>query len=146
MRRLASLIALALALALPGVALAQSAGDEQYYDPLAGSNPAPHHSPSQSAQQQPSSAPAAAPGQPAQTGQQQTTASQSTTPQSSGNQLPRTGFPALLLAVMGAGFLLSGGTLRRGAAEPQPVEPPPYLRGGRRTRAAVRRLARRRQG
>src|SRR5919109_3655883 len=116
MRRLASLIALALVLALPGVALAQSAGDEQYYDPLAGSNPAPHRSPSQSTQQQPSSAPAAAPAQPAQTGQQQTTASQ-TTGQSSGGQLPRTGFPALLLAVMGAGFLLSGGTLRRGAAE-----------------------------
>ena len=144
MRRCAVLFALLLALALPGASLAQSAGDNQYYDPLAGSNPSPHHAPAQGTQQPSSSAPAAAPQQPAQTSQQPTTAPQ-TSSQSSGNQLPRTGFPALLLAVMGAGFLLTGGTLRRGAAEPEVPEPPGHLQGGRLTRSTVRRFDRRRR-
>jgi hypothetical protein len=148
MQRTAAAIALVLTLALPGVALAQSAGDQQYYDPLAGSSPSPHRSPARAPAQTPQqagSAPTTAPQQVAQAspGQQTAATKSSGDPATGGNQLPRTGFPALLLAAMGATFLVAGGTLRRGASEPQLPDAPPYLHGGALTRAAARRRARR---
>jgi len=96
-------LTVAVLLALPAVAPAQNAGDQQYTDPLAPSQPrddggsgssgAPPPSASGTPQAPPTTAPAqAAPAQ---------------------NQLPRTGFPAGLLALAGAGMLGGGLALRR---------------------------------
>jgi LPXTG-motif cell wall-anchored protein len=105
-------LALALVLALPATALAQNAGDQQYTDPLApgesqgggggdGSGTPPGSTGSQgsagSAQAQEPSASAQA--QPTQGGDS--------------SELPRTGFPAGVLALAGAGMLAGGAALRR---------------------------------
>ena len=105
MRRLVSLLLAAALLAGAPAALAQSAGDEQYSDPFGqqgqqsggGQNEAPA-----------GSAPTdAAPVAPA------TTAAQPVASQDAGPTLPATGFPAGVLAGMGALMLAAGTTLRR---------------------------------
>src|SRR3954453_1107635 len=88
MKRTAAALALVLALALPGVALAQSAGDQQYYDPLAGSSPPAPKSRAR-ATQPPPSAPTPAPQQVAQASPQPTAAAAKGSDPSSGGQLPR---------------------------------------------------------
>jgi hypothetical protein len=110
-RHIAVLIAALLALAaLPALAVAQSAGEDQYTDPLnqgGGSNGGGGSSGGGSSgggngSTQPS--------------QSQTTPSQQATPaQSNPNELPRTGLPVALLAVSGGVLLASGVTLRRRA-------------------------------
>jgi LPXTG-motif cell wall-anchored protein len=102
-RRLAVLIA-ALALAAPGTAFAQSAGDEQYQDPFAGDDQSQSDG-SQSAQATPTPAPVAqapAPA-PAATAAPAVAASQ---------QLPRTGNDPITPAVAGFWLLLGGVALR----------------------------------
>jgi LPXTG-motif cell wall-anchored protein len=92
---------------LPAAAAAQSAGDEQYEDPLAGqqeseqpqptATPAPA-APAPDADSAQAPAPAAAPAGPA--------------PSAGAAQLPRTGEDPLLAALAGAFLLASGAALR----------------------------------
>lgn len=106
MRRIVALLLAVSLLALPAVATAQNAGDEQYSDPFAepdqptGSQgePAP----------EPDAAPAPAPAAP----EEQAVISQ----QADGPTLPATGLPAYLLASAGAMLLASGAALRRRAS------------------------------
>ena len=101
MRRTVALLLAVSLLALPTAALAQSAGDEQYQDPFAQTDQ-PNGSQDQPAAQ-PDAAPApATPAEPAASSQQ-----------TAAPTLPRTGFPAFLLASAGAMLLASGAALRR---------------------------------
>jgi hypothetical protein len=120
--RLTALLALLALLALPGPALAQSAGDEQYQDPFAqgqeetadqGGSGGDQGSDGDGVAQPapPAPAPEAAPAQNEAPAGTQT--------------LPRTGFPAALAAAVGLA-LLAGGTLLRLAA----WSPPRNGRGG----------------
>jgi LPXTG-motif cell wall-anchored protein len=120
-RRIAALtVSLAVALA-PAAALAQNgAGDEQYQDPFAGGSqqpapkPKPKPKPKQQAtpvkpvphQQVQSSQPSAQQAAPS--------AQQSTT--DSGDELPRTGFDVVPLALVGVALVVAGLLLRRRAA------------------------------
>jgi hypothetical protein len=103
-RRTAALV-ISLSLVLPTAALADSAGDQQYQDPL-GNTPAKPKTP-KTTTTTPSTAPSTSPA-PATT--TPSSAAQPATAQSSGT-LPRTGFPvgpviALGAALIGAGFLI----------------------------------------
>ena len=107
MRRLVSLLLAAALLAGAPAALAQSAGDEQYSDPF-GQQGQPNgggqgEAPTGSAPTDAAPADAA----PA------TTAAQPVASQDAGPTLPTTGFPAGVLAGMGALMLAAGTTLRR---------------------------------
>jgi hypothetical protein len=105
-----------LLLGLPGNALAQSAGDNQYQDPFAGQSPS---------SSQPKQAPSgggggggnagASAGTTAQAAPADPSATASQSQQQAGATLPRTGFNATLPLVYGLVLLLSGVALRRGA-------------------------------
>jgi len=105
-RRLAVLIA-ALALAAPGTAFAQSAGDEQYQDPFgddqAAATPTPTPTPAPSGSTTTPAAPAAPASTPAPAPAPAVAASQ---------QLPRTGNDPITPAVAGFWLLLGGVALR----------------------------------
>ena len=111
-RRIVSLTAALLALALPGAALAQTPGDDQYTDPFGGDNQEQPSSPSQDeatptptpAPETPAPAPAPA-AAPAPATTSQTTADPSA-------QLPRTGGDPLPFAVAGFWLVLGGVALR----------------------------------
>jgi LPXTG-motif cell wall-anchored protein len=105
MRRLLALFLAVAMLALPSLAAAQSAGDEQYADPF-GQTEQPNGSQEQPA---PESQPAPAPAAPTAAPAEQAVASQ----QTQAPTLPATGVPAHLLASMGALLLASGALLRR---------------------------------
>jgi hypothetical protein len=106
-----------LLLALPGLAAAQSAGDDQYFDPLAGETPA-NDSPASSNPAPDASSPSSGtPSQPAST----PTASPSATSGSAGQTLPATGFSVGLMAAVGALMVLMGATLRRALPARAPV-------------------------
>jgi hypothetical protein len=113
MRRIATCLAALALLALPAAALAQSAGDEQYSDPFGkvengNDNGGGGGGDVTEAPAPDTSTPAAS--APAETSVESTgTAATDTT----GAQLPRTGFPVLLLAGAGALLALSGAALRR---------------------------------
>jgi hypothetical protein len=129
-----ALLAVAASLALPGGALAQSAGDEQYTDPFGQQEPGAGQQEPGAGQQEPGAGqqepatqeqqPAPAPEQPAE--------EPSTTPAPGGNgsaepapaaetaqeaspTLPRTGAPLVLLAATGYALLLAGIAIRRKA-------------------------------
>ena len=106
MRRLsATAIAALLALAAPGAALAQSAGDDQYQDPFAGEEDSQSDTgPAGGGGGSPTPAAPAAPSAPAPVAQP------SAAPAST---LPYTGLPALLLGGAGAALLAAGVGLRR---------------------------------
>jgi LPXTG-motif cell wall-anchored protein len=104
MRRLLALFLALSMLALPSVAAAQSAGDEQYADPF-GQTEQPNGSQEQPA---PEPQPAPAPATPAAPAEQAVASQQAQAP-----TLPATGMPAHLLASMGALLLASGALLRR---------------------------------
>jgi hypothetical protein len=117
--------AVVAAFALPSVALAQSAGDNQYVDPLAGQHSQPTHhaaqpqqgsSPSQSAAP---SAPAPSTAAPATSGAAPTTSSGSAAgaPQSTSVPLAHTGFDAWIPAVAGIALIGAAVMLRRGARQ-----------------------------
>ena len=109
------LVALLIVAAVPAVAMAQSAGQDQYSDPLqndgssggsnnsgSGGNSGSSNSQATPAQSTPqSSAPAA------------TTTPSTTAAQSSTKALPRTGYPVGFLILSGAALLASGIALRR---------------------------------
>jgi hypothetical protein len=106
MLRLRTHLALAAVLALlgPGAALAQNPGDEQYSDPLA-----PNEQPgggSGGGGDSDSGSPSAGEAQ-----------ADDETGSGSGSrdsgELPRTGLPAGVMALLGAGMLASGAALRR---------------------------------
>ena len=114
MARILACLGVLLLLALPATALAQSAGDEQYSDPFGkvdkggddgggggggGGNTSATPAPDTST-----------PSAPADTSVEST---ETTSTGATGAQLPRTGFPVLLLAGAGALLALGGATLRR---------------------------------
>jgi len=106
MRRLVTLLAAVCLLALPGAALAQSAGDEQYNDPF-GEVEEPSGS-----QEEPAQAPEPAPA-PSQNDDSVVGSEPDTTAQAAAPTLPATGLPAGFLAGTGALLLAAGTTLRR---------------------------------
>jgi hypothetical protein len=113
MRRIATCLAALALLALPAAALAQSAGDEQYSDPFGkvenGNDNGGGGGGNATEAPAPDTSTPAAPA-PAETSVESTgTAATDAT----GAQLPRTGFPVLLLAGAGALLALSGAALRR---------------------------------
>lgn len=102
------------ALAAPVGALAQSAGDNQYQDPLAG-----HSSKgsggssgggSRSAQSTPAATPSANSGTSGSSGSGSTSGAKAS---AQSGQLPRTGFELLIPVELGLALLLAGATLRR---------------------------------
>lgn len=105
--QLAALCAALLALA-PANALAQGAGDEQYQDPFAQEDTPAQTDPPPAEQPPSDPAPPAQPVAPADTAVDATTAQEG-----SGQTLPRTGFPALLVAALGWPLLVGGAALRR---------------------------------
>jgi hypothetical protein len=114
---LLALLAVAASLALPSLALGQSAGDEQYTDPFGEEAPAPQEQdpPPEQPVEQPSGTPEPAPGgngtaEPAPAAEAGAEAAQESSP-----TLPRTGAPAFLLAVIGYALLLAGAAIRRTA-------------------------------
>ncbi len=100
--------AISLALVLPAAAFADSAGDQQYQDPL-GSTPAKPKTP-KTTTTTPATTPATSPA-PAAT-PAPASASQSATAQSAGT-LPRTGFPVAPVLVVGAALIGAGLLIRR---------------------------------
>jgi len=113
-------IAIAASLALPGTALAQSAGDNQYVDPLAGQS-SHHHSTSSNSGTSgsgtsSSTSASTSTGSSGSSGSSASGSSASGTAGSSaanGRQLPRTGFELLIPIELGLALLLTGFTLRR---------------------------------
>ena len=108
MRRAVALILALLLLALPAVATAQNAGDEQYADPF-GQTEEPSGSQGEQpdgTQEEAAPAPEPAPAAPAPA---QAVATQDT----AAPTLPRSGAPAHLLAGAGALLLAAGVTVRR---------------------------------
>ncbi len=121
LRILACLLVGAVSLLGAGPALAQggtttSAGDQQYIDPLANTNPAPSPSaPAPASTSTTSSAPAsptpaAAPAQPAVPAATPATTTTSADP---GGTLPYTGLNLGLILAVGVGLLVAGLVLRR---------------------------------
>ena len=122
-RRTRRCTAMALALAslgvaAPAAALAQSAGDEQYADPFSqdqgkkpssGGNAGTNSSGDDRAD---AGSQAAAPSTPSTDSDPATSSQTSGTAAPSGDELPRTGYPAWLAALAGGVMLASGGVLR----------------------------------
>lgn len=123
-RRSRALIAtacLAAAIGVPGSALAQSAGNDQYQDPLAGQTTTQAAPPTGTATLTPQLTPTAGSGSssgttaPAGTPATRTGPSTSTTAsptQATTTSLPNTGVDGRILAALGAGLLLCGFGLR----------------------------------
>jgi hypothetical protein len=106
MRRLVTLLAALLLLALPPAALAQSAGDEQYADPF-GEVEEPSGSQGEPAPE-PDPEPVPAPAEPSASGEEAVVSQETDAP-----ALPATGLPAGLVAGAGALLLAGGASLRR---------------------------------
>jgi hypothetical protein len=115
---------LILAFALPSAALGQSAGDEQYVDPFQGGGGNAGGQGSDGDAGQSGATPGATQGSTADGATGSTATAEpdasaagvdSGTATSSGAQLPRTGLPVAVLAVLGAGLMLGGRGLRRAA-------------------------------
>ena len=111
---------LALTLALPGAALAQSAGDDQYADPFdesQGQQQEDANPPSEQGGGQPGDATAEAPAETQVVPEAPPTDSSTTgAPAVEGSEtLPVTGLPAVVLALAGALLFAAGTTLRRRA-------------------------------
>jgi len=115
------LIVLAVCLFAPSAALAQSAGDDQYSDPLAPTEP------QQPRDEQPVQAdpvPAApAPAQGSQPSGAAAVDGRAPTPSGSsaptGGELPRTGLPLLALLALGWPMLIGGIALHRAISRPR---------------------------
>jgi LPXTG-motif cell wall-anchored protein len=116
LRHRASVLALAAVLAAPGAALAQGggAGEEQYQDPFGGEEPQEQPAPEPAPTAAP--APAAPAPAPATTGESAAESAPAPAPAASsggGDELPRTGAPAGLVAAAGLALLAGGLLLRR---------------------------------
>jgi hypothetical protein len=117
-----------LPLARPAVSLADgggndnSAGDNQYVDPLAGTQPAPKAKPKpkpRPASPTTSTAPAtSSSSSSATTSSSSTVAASKATATRSSRTLPRTGLPVALVAALGLALLAAGLALRRTARAP----------------------------
>src|SRR3954451_3234235 len=110
--RASALFGVLILLLLPAVALAQSAGDEQYSDPFGDKTPSSGSSPSPApTAQAPNPSPTTDSGsQLASDPSAGTSASSNSS--SSNSALPNTGLRAWMLAVMGGLMLLAGAFLR----------------------------------
>ena len=110
-RAFALLLVIAM-LALPASSFAQSAGDDQYQDPLAGQGSSGGHSghtgSTGSAGSTPTAPTPAAAASPATSG-----TPSATTAQSGAAQLPRTGFDVIISFELGLAMLLSGVVAKR---------------------------------
>jgi hypothetical protein len=125
-RALVALITAAALLATPAVALAQSAGDEQYTDPFQGGDGGGQEQPAEQPAEQPSAPPP--PSEPAEpvepapggNGTAEAAPSAEAAPTAEATQeasptLPRTGLPVLIIATLGYALLLAGIAIRRKA-------------------------------
>jgi hypothetical protein len=127
MRRAVAAIVVVLALGVPALASAQSAGDNQYVDPFAGSQaPAKHHSQQTSGTGQTGST---ASGTTSGTSPATGKSSAASTGSAASGQLPRTGQPLMPLFVLGGALLLAGLVLRLrvAARRPRPSGGPQYI-------------------
>jgi hypothetical protein len=106
MLRLRTHLALVAVLALlgPGAALAQNPGDEQYNDPLA-----PNEQPGGGGGGGDDASGGGSAGEGSQAGDDSGSGSRG----GASGELPRTGLPAGVMALLGAGMLASGAALRR---------------------------------
>jgi hypothetical protein len=111
-RLLVALVA-ALVIALPAASLADSAGDNQYQDPFA--NTQPKHNKNTNTAPTTTTPPATSSPAPAQT--EPTSSSSKADPASSDGQLPRTGLDLRLVGGLGVLMLAGGLLLRRRLAE-----------------------------
>jgi hypothetical protein len=103
-----ALAAAIAALAFPAPSLAQSAGDDQYEDPLAG-QPSNGSSSSSGGSSGSGSAPTPAPATtPPASGGSEGTAPQATAAASPNGELPRTGFDVIVTIELGLALLLTG--------------------------------------
>jgi LPXTG-motif cell wall-anchored protein len=109
-RRTAALLVSALVLGLPGAALAQTPGDEQYQDPFGGQSEPPE--PAATAEPAPVPAPEPAPAAPPPSATPAAQAPVVAAAPSQAEQLPYTGADAGLLGLGGA-ILLAGGIALR---------------------------------
>jgi hypothetical protein len=116
-RRIAASLACALLLGAPAAALAQSAGDQQYFDPVGPDDGGSGNSGSTGSTPSPAPAPAPAPSTgtsaaaPAPTTTATPAAAAEGTPAAPG-ELPRTGGDPLIIAVFGVAMLLTGAGTR----------------------------------
>jgi hypothetical protein len=114
-----ALLAALAALAFPASSLAQSAGDDQYQDPLAGQGNGGNGGNSGNSGNSGSSGSGAAPTAPATpttpptSGGSEGTAPQATAAASPSGQLPRTGFDVVLTIELGLALLLTGVVTQR---------------------------------
>jgi hypothetical protein len=110
-RSFALLVAVA-ALALPASSLAQSAGDDQYSDPLAG-QPSSGGSDNSSGSSGSTPSTPSTPTPAASTSPASTTTPSASAAQSSDGQLPRTGFDVVLTIELGLAMLITGVVAQR---------------------------------
>jgi hypothetical protein len=119
-RALAAVLTVTALLAVPGAAMAQSAGDEQYVDPFQGGEEQPSQAPEEPQAPPPEAPPPEAPAQPtepapaapaAPSGEEAGVTVAPT--QTASPALPRTGLPVALLLPAGYALLLAGVALRR---------------------------------
>jgi hypothetical protein len=110
-----ALLAALAALAFPASSLAQSAGDDQYQDPLAGQGNGGDSGNSGNSGSSGSGTPTtpAAPTTPPASGGSEGTAPQATPAASPSGQLPRTGFDVVLTIELGLALLLTGVVTQR---------------------------------
>jgi hypothetical protein len=111
-RYFALVLALA-ALAFPATSLAQSAGDDQYQDPLAGQpsggdTSSGNSGSGNSGSGSPSTSPSTPSTAPSTSGGSEGTSPQASAAASSSGELPRTGFDVVLTIELGLALLLTG--------------------------------------
>jgi hypothetical protein len=106
-------LAVAVLLVAPSVALAQSAGDNQYQDPFAGSGGGGSKGGGGKSSQANQGSGSSSGGQSSGVGQSAATTQSTTSPQATpGKQLPRTGGEPGLVALLGSGLIVAGAGLR----------------------------------
>src|SRR3954451_15394549 len=129
--RASALFGVLILLLLPAVALAQSAGDEQYSDPFGDKTPSSGSSPSPApTAQAPNPSPTTDSGSQLASDPSAGSSASSNSSSSSNSSLPNTGLRAWMLAVMG-GLMLLAGVFLRAVVRPLRVRagssPPPVL-------------------
>jgi len=110
-------------LLVPSTALAQSAGDEQYTDPVTTTPPPsqPQSNPGSSGTGSGSgSGSSSAAESPSSSSSNDTISSSSSSDDNGSSTLPATGLPVAVLFIFGLLFTLSGRGLRRASSEPAP--------------------------